>query len=117
MDDGEAATGAIAIHRNWAIATDDRQYRSVFKREAPHIQLISTPELVKHWVDNAHPKADIVSQVLKDIETRANYWVRVKDPLFDWWQMSQRNVWQFFNALYNVTVAHWWQDISLFNTL
>jgi predicted nucleic acid-binding protein len=92
MDDGEAATGAIAIHRNWAIATDDRQSRTVFKREAPHIQLISTPELVKHWVDNAHPEADIVSQVHKDIETRANYWVRVKDPLFDWWQMSQGNV-------------------------
>src|SRR5947208_17094709 len=30
LDDGEAMTGAIAVHRNWAIATDDRKATSLF---------------------------------------------------------------------------------------
>ena len=36
LDDGEAVTGAIAFHRNWAIATDDRAAIRLFEREAPH---------------------------------------------------------------------------------
>ena len=89
MDDGEAMTGAIALHRHWAIATDDRQCRTVFRREAPQIQLISTAELVKHWVDTIKPEACVVCQVLKNIEAGANYLVGVKDPLYNWWQTNK----------------------------
>jgi len=89
IDDGEAATGAIAIHRNWAVATDDRRPRSIFKQAAPQLQLISTPELVKHWVDNTSPDVDTISQVLKEIEARANYLVGPGDPLHSWWQASK----------------------------
>lgn len=46
-DDGESATGAIATYRNWAIATDDKKATSVFQREAPHLQIVSTLEIVK----------------------------------------------------------------------
>jgi hypothetical protein len=90
IDDGEAAAGAIAIHRNWAIATDDRQSRSVFQREAPYLQLISTPELVKHWIDNEEPDAYVIGQALKDIEARANYLVSQHHPLYEWWQANIR---------------------------
>lgn len=88
LDDGEAATGAIAINRNWAIATDDRRSRAIFNQEASHVQLISTPELVKHWVDTMSPDPGTTSQVLKEIENRANYLVSPKDPLHSWWQES-----------------------------
>ncbi|HSH77652.1 MAG TPA: hypothetical protein VLA19_03870 [Herpetosiphonaceae bacterium] len=50
-DDGEAITAAIAVHRDWAIAIDDRSAANLFRREARQLQLISTPELIKHWVD------------------------------------------------------------------
>ena len=36
-DNGEAFTGAIALHRNWAIGTDDRQAREFFSRETPQL--------------------------------------------------------------------------------
>ena len=55
LDDGEAVTGAIAMHRNWGIATDDRKARRVFARTNPHVQLLSTPELIKHWADTHNP--------------------------------------------------------------
>ncbi|MFM6173494.1 MAG: hypothetical protein ACKPB4_15450, partial [Sphaerospermopsis kisseleviana] len=34
-DDGESATCAIAIHRGWAIATDDKKAVSFFQKQAP----------------------------------------------------------------------------------
>jgi predicted nucleic acid-binding protein len=40
LDDGEAITGAIALHRNWSIATDDRKATSFFTQNMPHIQTI-----------------------------------------------------------------------------
>ena len=48
LDDGEAATMAIAQHRNWAVATDDHRAIRIFSSHNTDIQIISTPELVKH---------------------------------------------------------------------
>ncbi len=47
-DDGESATCAIAIHRGRAIATDEKKAISFFQRQAPHLQILSTPEIIKH---------------------------------------------------------------------
>ncbi|MGM3305077.1 hypothetical protein ACSQ6I_03675 [Anabaena sp. WFMT] len=49
LDDGESATCAIAVHRKWAIATDDRKAISFIQKEAPYLQILSTPEIIKHW--------------------------------------------------------------------
>ncbi|WP_202803659.1 hypothetical protein [Spirulina subsalsa] len=35
LDDGEAATGAIAIERHWTLATDERKARSFFPKKPP----------------------------------------------------------------------------------
>jgi hypothetical protein len=40
--DGESASCAIAVHRGWAIATDDKKAISFIKREASQIQILST---------------------------------------------------------------------------
>lgn len=59
-DDGESATCAMAVHRKWAIATDDRQAISFFQREAPHLQILSTLEIIKHWSVVTHvPSAEL----------------------------------------------------------
>ena len=47
-DDGESATGAIAFHRKWAIATDDKKAISFFQKEAPNLQILSTLAIVKN---------------------------------------------------------------------
>jgi len=38
----EAITGAIAVNRNWAIATDDLASIKLFQKTAPQIALVST---------------------------------------------------------------------------
>ncbi|MCB0207957.1 MAG: hypothetical protein KDJ52_01430 [Anaerolineae bacterium] len=86
LDDGEAVTGAIAYHRNWAIATDDNAAIKVFKREAPHLQIITTPELIKYWADNNNPPPEVVKQCLQNITVGARYHPSKKNPLYNWWQ-------------------------------
>jgi hypothetical protein len=79
LDDGEAITGAIAVHRNWAIGSDDRRAISFFAKEAPHLQRISTLESLKHWVDTTGLPADVVCNALRNVRTRAKYRKRSLD--------------------------------------
>jgi predicted nucleic acid-binding protein len=90
LDDGEAVTGAIAMHRNWGIATDDRKARRIFARTNPRVQLLSTPELIKHWADTYNPPIAIVHEVLQNIETQARYKPPVAHALHAWWQSIGR---------------------------
>lgn len=90
LDDGEAITMAIARHRNWAVATDDRRAKRIINSYYDHIQIVSTPELIKHWIECEKPAQDLVSQVISNIETRANYLVGKKHPLYEWWQTCKK---------------------------
>lgn len=85
-DDGEAVTGAIAAHRHWAIGIDDKRSRNYFAREVPQLQLLSTPELIKHWVERAQPSLSIVRDALRDIQERARYAPGAQHSLRAWWQ-------------------------------
>jgi hypothetical protein len=90
LDDGEALTGAIARHRHWAIATDERKARNVFAREIRDVELLSTPELIKHWADTAGPLASSVRDALTNIRTRARYEPGKRHALYSWWQSHYR---------------------------
>ena len=90
MDDGEAVTGAIAKHRNWAIATDDAKAISFFTEMTPQLQLLSTPDLMKHWVDLATPSLEKVRTALQNIENRGDYKPHVGHRLHGWWQANRR---------------------------
>ena len=85
-DDGESITSAIAFHRGWAVATDDRKAAGLLARAAPHIQVVSTPELLRHWAAIAAPSPDEVRAALSDIRTRAHYEPPRSHPLYGWWQ-------------------------------
>lgn len=87
-DDGESVTVAIALHRNWAIGIDDRRARNLFRRQVPHLQLISTPELLKHWVDTAAPPPETVRYALENVRIGAKYSPGPSHPLFGWWNSS-----------------------------
>lgn len=86
LDDGEAITGAIAINRNWAIATDDSKSIKLFQSNASHIALVSTLDLVKYWADTKKPKDDIVRNALLNIRVRGKYEPHRDHPLIKWWQ-------------------------------
>jgi len=86
LDDGEAVTGAIALNRNWAIATDDSASVRLFQSSAPHIALVSTLDLVKYWVDTNSLTEDIIRETLLNIRVRGKYEPHRNHPLSKWWQ-------------------------------
>ncbi len=86
LDDGEAITLALALCRGWAMATDDGAVQRLVRAQATPVAVISTPALLKHWVDVAQPPGALVRQTLQAIEQRANDVVGRRHPLFAWWQ-------------------------------
>jgi hypothetical protein len=86
LDDGEAITGAIAINRNWAIATDDIASLKLFQSRTPHITLVSTLDLVKYWVDTVKPNDGLIYDTLLNIKLRGRYEPHRNHPLREWWQ-------------------------------
>ena len=86
VDDGEATTGAIATHRNWAIGSDDRRASSFFAKVAPHLQVVSTLELIKYWVDTNDLPTDVVCTALQNVRIRAKYQPHSKHSLYLWWR-------------------------------
>jgi predicted nucleic acid-binding protein len=86
LDDGEAITGAIALNRNWAIATDDSASVRLFQSNAPDTPIVSTLDLVKYWVDTNEPNEDIIRAALLNIRVRGRYEPHRNHPLNEWWQ-------------------------------
>ena len=86
MDDGEAITGALAIHRNGGVATDDVKARRILTQWAVPVPVISTLDLVKQWAELAGMESGDVRQILQNIYWGATYFPGRRDPLYDWWR-------------------------------
>lgn len=89
-DDGEAATCAIAFERGWAVGTDDKAAIRFVERRSSHSQIITTPELVKHWADIAIPPPATVQEVLSKICDVGRYSPPRAHPLWPWWHAGLR---------------------------
>lgn len=85
-DDGESATCAIAFHRGWAIATDDRKAISFFQNEAPHLQILSTLEVIKHWSEEVNLNPTQLRLALDTMRIKGRYIPYRNHPLLTWWQ-------------------------------
>ena len=85
-DDGESATCAIAFHRGWAIATDDKKAILFFQREAPHLQILSTLAIVKNWSEIENISAATLRSVLTAIRIKGHYMPHRNHPLLGWWE-------------------------------
>lgn len=85
-DDGESATGAIAAHRGWAIATDDEKAISFFEKEVPHVQILSTLGIVKDWSEDAQFTREKLKIILSAIRVKRRYVPNGKHPLLSWWE-------------------------------
>ncbi len=81
VDDGEAQVLAVAVHRSFAAATDDRKARRLAIDLG--LSVLSTPDLVLAWARSA-TAAESAAAVL-DVEVRANYRPRAADPLRPEW--------------------------------
>ena len=89
-DEGESATFAIAFHREWSVATDDKRAISFFKKEAPHIQIISTLEAIEHWSESSNIDSAILKAALIAIRVKARYQPPRNHPLLSWWETAMK---------------------------
>ncbi len=89
-DEGESATFAIAVHREWAVATDDKRAISFLKKEAPHIQIISTLEAIKHWSEQLNIDSATLKAALSAIRVKARYQPPRNHPLLSWWETAMQ---------------------------
>lgn len=86
IDSGEAISAAIALHRCWSLGTDDRDVISFFMKGIPQLHLISTPDLLKYWVDATHPQLTLIRTILENIRIRARYKPHEEHHLYRWWK-------------------------------
>ena len=85
VDDGEAVTIALALHRGYSVATDDRKARRILAELAQSIPLFSTLELLKAWAERASVSNSELRQAMLAIQSDASYIPSVRDPLYEWW--------------------------------
>ncbi len=90
IDDGEAITAALALHRDSALATDDRKARRVIAEQAPSVDLASTLDLLSNWVEVAHVSAAELRSVFEAMISSASYVPGRRNPHFDWWHEVMR---------------------------
>lgn len=85
VDDGEAATFAVAAKRGLRVATDDRRAQRLAAAADPQIATIGTTQLLKTWVDTKGIARERIVQVVHSVELRASYIPRRDDPHLAWW--------------------------------
>lgn len=83
--DGEAACLAIAESNNYLIATDDKRAQLMTKKYAPHVEVITTLDIVKSWADLSNVSQNKVSIVLRNIKNSGRYYPTQKHHLYKWW--------------------------------
>lgn len=85
IDDGEASTIAVAIHRALRVATDDRKALRLAASQSPPVEVVRTTELVRRWAEVSGADGGRVTQVVRSIQTRSSYVPPRDDPQLDWW--------------------------------
>lgn len=85
LDDGEIITGAIAISRKWDIAIDDKIASNFLHSYHKNLSIITTPEIIKLWVDKNKPSPDLIQEVLTNIAKKGRYNISKYHSLYSWW--------------------------------
>jgi hypothetical protein len=57
-----------------------------FQREAPHLQILSSLEIIKHWSVVSNVATAELREVLWNVRTRGRYVPHKSHPLLPWWQ-------------------------------
>ena len=84
VDDGEAATIAVAIHRGFAVGTDDGRAIRYLGQMAPGTRHLSTLAILRAWVDRAGLPGAEIREVLRAVCQRGHFHFPRRDPLRAW---------------------------------
>jgi len=84
VDDGEAATIAVAIQRGLELATDDRRARRLC--EERHLaEPVQTVALLHSYADAAELSGDQVREMITRVRDRPSFQPPRADPDVKWW--------------------------------
>ena len=86
VDDGEAITGSIAIHRGHSVATDDHKARRVLSERDPALPLVSTLALLSEWAQGTNASNSELRESMEAMRSRSSYIPNRGDPLYEWWR-------------------------------
>ena len=84
LDDGEAATGALAFHRSAILATDDAKAIRILTAAPYHLEIVGTPWLLERWSHSGVGPSDVRETLLRMQET-GRFLPPKRDPLREWW--------------------------------
>jgi predicted nucleic acid-binding protein len=87
IDDGEAATIAIARSRSLTMATDDRKARRVAVEKGLATP-IGTTTILRQYTDITNLAPQQIAILLRRVRDEASYVPRHTDENFDWWQQN-----------------------------
>jgi len=85
LDDGEAATLAIALNRQMSFVTDDQKAIRIFHQQDASIAHLTTLDLLKEWMETQNIAVPDSKMILKNILHFANYRPGRQHHLFGWW--------------------------------
>lgn len=83
LDDGEAMALAMAVTREWLLATDDRKVRRTARDLG--VRVITTPELVRRWAEATAATEEEISAALCRVRGLARFVPGEGCPMHDWW--------------------------------
>lgn len=84
LDDGEAATLAVARLRGLAVMTDDRKARRVAQEQG--LAVLGTAQVLRQVSDHLSTPRQDVAEMLARVQRRSRFRPRRGDPEADWWQ-------------------------------
>lgn len=90
LDDGEAMTCALAIHRGYDIATDERKAIRILAERAPQVVVHTTSSLVRWWSEVGHADPQAIRRALNAIQVRGRFRPGKTDPHLSWWESMLR---------------------------
>jgi len=85
LDDGEAATLAIAIHRGYTVATDEKKATNLVRDEFPQCPITNTLALLKEWEQIARPTRTELTEAIQNVRDLAHYQPGPGHDLYEWW--------------------------------
>ena len=83
VDEGEAVTAALAVHRQATVVTDDRKAIRLLTTHG--VQVRSTLAVLRTYCDETSASEDQVRLILSNLRRRARYEPRRDHPYRPWW--------------------------------
>jgi predicted nucleic acid-binding protein len=87
LDEGEAATLALAFHRHKLLATDDRAALRLIVAGYTDIAVRSTAQLLRLFCEATSMPTEDAAACIRAIERRASFRPSPTDPEAEWWRL------------------------------